>query len=50
MILKLNYQTSNVIDVYYNGFIMVEIIGAAMEMETVVWVTVLKKNLSIVLM
>ena len=49
MILKLNYRTSNVIDVFYNGFIMVEIIGAAMETETVVLVTVLKKNLSIVL-
>ena len=48
MILKLNFQISNVIDVYYNGFIMVEITGVAMEMATVVLVTVLRKNLSIV--
>ena len=48
MILKLTFQIFNVIDVYYNGFITVEITGVAMEMATVVLVTVLKKNLSIV--
>ena len=48
MILKLNFQISNVIDVYYNGFIMVETTGVAMEMATVVLVTGLKKNSSIV--
>lgn len=48
MILKLIFQISNVTDVYYNGFITVEITGVAMEMATVVLVTVLKKNLSIV--
>ena len=48
MILKLNFQIFNVIDVYYNGFITVEITGVVMEMATVVLVTVLKKNLLIV--
>ena len=48
MILKLNFQIFNVIVVYCNGFIMVETTGVAMEMATVVLVTVLKKNLSIV--
>ena len=50
MMLKLTFRISNAIDVYCNGFITVEIIGAVTMMVTVEWVTALKKNLLIVLM